>query len=230
MGLARGSGASLAWFRSFVGRYLVGEVGSCKRGASKPSASGGGQPFGSPPLTACLTAHLTLFICTLQVTQADTTTSWPHNASADGLDVGLRHWRTRCPDAFGREDVARQPSICALVQDFDFCIINHVVDHQAVMEAGGWSVPRPRGSAEPCRGLLDVAPFVAEHMESSGMTALRRTCREGRAVADATIHLLDVNCLQLVETQGSVAPGRAVRGCPPVCRLCPRHPFARSSP
>ncbi len=71
------------------------------------------------------------------------------------------------------------------------------------MEAGGRRVPLPRNSAEPCRGLLEVAPLVADYMQPTETTALRRTCREGRAIADATmtINSLAVEFLQRGETQ-----------------------------
>lgn len=80
------------------------------------------------------------------------------------------------------------------------------------MEAGvGDRVRIPAGS-KLCRGLLEVAPFVVDHMQLIDMTALRRTCREIRAVADATIGTLQVTNLQLrgEETQGSVAHSRAL--------------------
>ncbi len=79
------------------------------------------------------------------------------------------------------------------------------------MEAGvGDSVPMPQG-AKPCRGFLEVAPFVVDHMQLIDMTSLRRTCREARAVADATIGTVLVTNLHLPagKTQGSVAHSRA---------------------
>ncbi len=60
----------------------------------------------------------------------------------------------------------------------------------------GNSVPSvPRGS-EPCRGLLEVAPFVTEGMQLCDVKALRVTCREGRAVADARISALALDYVQ----------------------------------
>ncbi len=78
------------------------------------------------------------------------------------------------------------------------------------MEArAGNNVEMPWGSRP---SLLEVAPFVVDHMQLIDMTSLRRTCREGRAVADATIGSLQVTNLQLPagETRGTDAHIRAL--------------------
>ncbi len=78
------------------------------------------------------------------------------------------------------------------------------------MEAGvGNNVPVPQG-AHPCQGLLEVAPYFVKRMPLREMAGLRATCREGRAIADATISALAVDYVQLGATHGSGAPGIAV--------------------
>lgn len=78
------------------------------------------------------------------------------------------------------------------------------------MEAGaGNNVPVPQGS-EPCQSLLEVALYVVKHMQLREMTALRATCREGRAIADATIGALKVDYVRLRPTHGSSSRQGAV--------------------
>ncbi len=80
----------------------------------------------------------------------------------------------------------------------------------------GKVVPAVPCGSEPCRGLLDVAPFVVEHMQLCDMKALRATCREGRAIADATVSSLAVDYVQQdvqpQETHGSGGRGGAAVG------------------
>lgn len=71
-------------------------------------------------------------------------------------------------------------------------------------------------SSEPCRGLLDVASLVVEGMQLSDMKALRATCRESRAIADATIGSLGVDNVQLCGTHGSGGRSEAALDVPTV--------------
>ncbi len=89
---------------------------------------------------------------------------------------------------------------------------------EAVVESSLPAVPRGSG---PCRGLLEVAPYVIKDMRLCDVKALRATCCEGRAIADATVSSLAVDYVQqdvqLPETHGSGGRSRgAAVGVPTV--------------
>ncbi len=84
------------------------------------------------------------------------------------------------------------------------------------MEAGvGNEAPLLRGS-EPCWPFFEVAPYFVDYMELCDTKALRATCREGRAVADARISALALEHVQqdvqLPETHGSGGRRGAAEG------------------